>query len=108
MLVLVKTLQTIVWTLFVACIIAIYVAAAGNRFGLALIMIAIVLGEVLVLVANRMSCPLTPLAARYTDDRRPNFDIYLPEWLARRNKEIFGPLYVGGVLYALVMWLRIT
>jgi hypothetical protein len=108
MLVLVKTLHTIVWTLFVACIIAIYVAAAGNRFGLALIMIAIVLGEVLVLVANRMSCPLTPLAARYTDDRRPNFDIYLPEWLARRNNEIFGPLYVGGVLYALFMWLRIT
>ncbi len=108
MLVLIKTLHTVVWALFVACIAAIYVAAAESRFGLDLIMIAIVLGEVLVLIANRMSCPLTPLAARYTDDRRSNFDIYLTLWLARRNKEIFGTLYVGGVFYALLMWLRTT
>jgi hypothetical protein len=31
-----------------------------------------------------MRCPLTGIAARYTDDRRDNFDIYLPPWLARR------------------------
>jgi hypothetical protein len=31
--------------------------------------------EVLVIVANDWHCPLTPIAARYTDDRRPNFDI---------------------------------
>jgi hypothetical protein len=108
MLLLIKALHTIVWALFVACIAAIYVATAESRFGLALIMIGIVLGELLVLVANRMSCPLTPLAARYTDDRRPNFDIYLPAWLAKYNKEIFGTLYFGGVLYALVMWLRVS
>jgi hypothetical protein len=106
MIVLIKTVHTFVWTFMVACIAAIYAFASTARFGLAWLMIGIVLGEVLVLVANRMSCPLTPLAARYTDDRRPNFDIYLPQWVAKRNKEIFGALYVGGVLYALWMWAR--
>jgi hypothetical protein len=38
-------------------------------------------------------------------DRRPNFDIYLPEWLARYNKEVFGTLFVGGPIYAMVVWL---
>ena len=46
------------------------------------------------------SCPLTSIAARYTDDRRANFDIYLPEWLARHNKAVFGALYVAGILVA--------
>ena len=72
--------------------------------GLALWLAAIVAGEVIVLVFNRMRCPLTGVAARYTEDRRDNFDIYLPEWLARHNKLIFGALYVGGLVFALVRW----
>ena len=105
-LVLIKTLHTAVWLFMVACIVAIYVFANAERLVPALAMIAIVFIEVVVLVANRMSCPLTPIAARYTNDRRPNFDIYLPQWIAQHNKEIFGPLYAGGVLYTLWMWLR--
>jgi len=89
----------------VACIIAIYVFSSRGNFGWALAMIAIVLGEVVVLLVNGMRCPLTPIAARFTDDRRPNFDIYLPQWLARLNKEIFGTLFVGAMIYALMRWL---
>jgi len=44
------------------------------------------------------------VAERYTDDRRDNFDIYLPLWLARYNKEIFGVLFLAGVLYTLARW----
>jgi hypothetical protein len=39
------------------------------------------------------------------DDRSANFHIYLPEWLARYNKQIFGPLYVAGVAYGVVRYL---
>jgi hypothetical protein len=46
--------------------------------------------EVAVLVLNRMRCPLTGIAARFTEDRRANFDIYLPLWLARYNKQILS------------------
>ena len=105
-LVLIKTLHTALLIFMVVCIIAIYVFAGAERFLLALAMIAVVSAEVGVLFANHMTCPLTPIAARYTEDRRPNFDIYLPQWLAKHNKEIFGTLYFGGLLFTLSMWLR--
>ncbi len=104
MLVAVKLLHTLVWAFMVACITGIYFFAAAGRFGWALAAAGIVLGEVVVLVVNRMRCPLTRVAARFTEDRRANFDIYLPEWLARYNKEIFGTLYVLGLAYAAVRW----
>jgi len=105
-LLLIKGVHTIVWVFFVACIAAIYLFASRGRFAWALAAAGIVLVEVGVLVANRLRCPLTPIAARHTEDRRPNFDIFLPEWVAEHNKEIFGSLYVGGILYLLVLWLR--
>ena len=103
-LVAIKLLHTIVWAIFAGCIVAIPVASWLGNHRTAAWLAAIVAGEVLVLVFNRMRCPLTGVAARYTEDRRDNFDIYLPEWLARHNKLIFGVLYVAGLVVALVRW----
>ncbi len=64
--------------------------------------------ECLVLAVNRLRCPLTDVAARYTDDRAENFDIYLPLWLARYNKHIFGTLFVAGEVVVLWSWFRRT
>jgi len=100
----IKTVHTVVWVFFVAAIVGVPVSAHLGRFDRAWGLAGVVMVEVLVLVANRMRCPLTPMAARFTEDRRPNFDIYLPEWLARWNKQIFGPLYVLGLLYAAARW----
>ena len=100
----VKLLHTVVWAFFAGSIVAIPVCAALGRFRAALILIGVVFVECVVLVANGMRCPLTPVAARYTDDRRDNFDIYLPEWLARHNKTVFGWLYAAGIVYAAARW----
>lgn len=100
----VKTIHTLAWAFFAGSIVALWISAAVGRFGLALVFAAIVLVEVIILAFNGMRCPLTAIAARYTPDRQPNFDIYLPEWLARWNKEIFGTLYFLGLLYALGRW----
>ena len=62
------------------------------------------LAEIAVLALNSMRCPLTAVAARYTDDRKANFDIYIPELIARYNKEIFGSLFIAGWVYALAVW----
>jgi len=104
-LLLVKLVHTLAWALFAGCIVAIPYAAVREAFGVAFALIAVVLVEVVVLACNRWRCPLTPIAARYTDDRRDNFDIWLPRWLARWNKQIFGSLYVAGVVLTLVLWL---
>jgi len=100
--------HTVVWLFFVACILAIPLLALSEHFGLAALFAFVVACEVGVLVLNRMRCPLTGIAARYTDDRRANFDIYLPEWLARNNKQIFGTLYAVAVLFLLVRWFRVA
>ena len=104
----IKLLHTVVWAGFAGCIVAIPVLALQGRFRVAAILALIVLGEVVVLAVNRWRCPLTPIAARYTEDRRANFDIYLPEWLARYNKEIFGPLYFASVVLLVVRWVGVA
>ena len=104
-LVAVKLLHTGVWVFFAACIVGIPVAAALGEFRWAAILTALVSLECLVLAFNRGRCPLTDVAARYTEQRQDNFDIYLPLWVARYNKQIFGTLFVLGALYALAAWI---
>jgi hypothetical protein len=101
----IKVLHTIVWALFAGCILAIPIASLYGDNRADLWLAAIVLVEVVVLALNKWRCPLTALAARYTTDRRANFDIYLPEWLARHNKVIFGTIYLVGVVTACAHWL---
>jgi hypothetical protein len=101
----VKLVHTIIWAFFAGCILAIPVLAWQELFFPAALLISAVMVEVFVLLANGWSCPLTGVAARYTEDRQDNFDIYLPVWLARYNKQIFGWLFVAGLLLTLVRWL---
>jgi carbon starvation protein CstA len=100
----IKIAHTIVWGFFVACIAAIWIFAWRGKYLNAALSIGMVSIEAVVLVLNGFHCPLTPIAARYTDNRRANFDIYLPEWLAKRTKPIFGGLYAGGVILTLARW----
>jgi hypothetical protein len=98
----IKGVHTVVWAVFAGSILAIPVAVHRGNLPLAWGLIGFVFLEVTVLVANGMRCPLTDVAARHTADRRDNFDIYLPAWLARNNKQVFGSLYVAGIAYALL------
>lgn len=100
----IKLLHTVVWLFFVVCIVAIPVTAGMHRFRLTALFASLVLLECLVLAVNRWRCPLTDLAARVTPESSDNFDIYLPNWLARHNKTIFGTIFVVGTLYALMQW----
>jgi len=101
MLRLIKLAHTVVWALLVAVILAIPLMAWQDRVTATAVLTGIMLTEVLVLVVNRWRCPLTDLAARYTDDRRANFDIYLPLWLAANNKRIFGSIFAVGVVFSI-------
>jgi hypothetical protein len=101
----VKILHTLIWAWFAGCIIALPAFGWAGRFDWALMLAGVVTIEVLVIAFNRGSCPLTGVAARYTDDRQDNFDIYLPVWLARHNKAIFGTLFVAGLVLTLGRWL---
>ena len=101
----IKLVHTIAWAFFAGCISAIPVAAAKHEFRAAGFLSGAVLVECAILACNRGRCPLTGLARRYTDERADNFDIYLPLWLARHNKAIFGTLFLLFELYVMVLWI---
>lgn len=100
----IKLIHTTAWAIFALAILAIPVTVWMGAFGWALALSALVLLEVAVLIGNRMNCPLSGVAARYTDDRSPNFDIYLPVWLAKHNKLIFGLLFAMGEVFLTWRW----
>jgi hypothetical protein len=94
MLTAIKLLHTTVWALLAGCILALPITGLKRRFDWAVILTVIIAAECGVLALNAGRCPLTDLAARFTAERTDNFDIYLPIWLARYNKPIFGSLFV--------------
>lgn len=102
----IKAAHTAIWLFFVACILGAPLAASFGNFTLAGLLVGCVALEALVLLGNKWTCPLTGVAARYSERREENFDIYLPRWLARHNKRIFAPLYLLGAAYSAFAWWR--
>ena len=77
MLTAIKLVHTVIWALLAASIVALPVAGVLRRFGWAAILTVVILIECGVLALNGGRCPLTDVAARFTDERADNFDIYL-------------------------------
>lgn len=103
---LIKSVHTLAWAFFAGCILAIPYFAWLKKFTTTFVLIGIVFIEVFIILFNRWKCPLTDVAARFTCNRDDNFDIYLPLWLARYNKEIFGILFVLGLIYTFLKWMN--
>jgi len=103
----IKLLHTVAWAFFAGCIVAIPMMGWRGRFLWAAMLSGLVLMECAVILLNHWRCPLTDVAGRYTSDRADNFDIYLPNWLARHNKTIFGVLFIAGEMFVLGRWLLI-
>ena len=106
-LVLVKTLHTVVWLFFNVVLFYMAYAVIANKInkwiwiGIGLI----VLEGIVLLIFNKM-CPLTIVARKYSDSTKDNFDIYLPNWLAKWNKLIYTTLFIliiCGLIYSVFM-----
>ena len=102
----IKLLHTAIWGVMVAAILALPWLGWWRRFRWAFALTLLIVGECLVLAVNGGRCPLTAVAASYTDNRTCNFDIYMPMWLACYNKQIFGALFVGGEFVVVWRWFR--
>lgn len=105
MIIAIKLLHTAIWAIFAGSIVALPVVAILRRFHWVVILTGLVLLECGVLALNGGRCPLSDLARHFTADPADNFDIYLPNWLARHNKAIFGMLFIAGEMVALCSWL---
>jgi hypothetical protein len=99
---LIKWVHTVIWIFFVVTIFYILYSGIADRVTYyTWIAIALVIGEGLVLLIFKMFCPLTLMARKYSDSERDNFDIFLPNWLAKHNKRIFTPIFLVGLLIVL-------
>jgi hypothetical protein len=104
-LVLIKWIHTLIWAFFVAVIFYILYCGIRNEINAGTwIAIALILGEGLTLLVFNMFCPLTVLARKYSDSKKENFDIFLPNWLAKYNKIIFTSIFIAGLILVLVRY----
>ena len=86
----IKFIHTLIWLFFNVVIFYMLYAAIVNKLdswlwtGYGLIFL-----QGITLVVFKSFCPVTVLARRYSNSTKDNFDIYLPEWLAKYNKLIY-------------------
>lgn len=103
MLVWLKTFHTLIWMVMTAANFLAFILAWQGKFNAWFWWaVGLLLLETLIIATNQWRCPITNIAERYTSDRRPNFDIYLPEWLARYNVRIFTVLILLETLAVLI------
>jgi hypothetical protein len=101
-LVTIKLIHTAIWLFFNVVIFYLLYAVLINKIdkwiwiGLSLIVM-----EGFVLLIFKNICPVTLAARKYSSSTRNNFDIYLPEWLARFNKQIYSSIVVVIVIILL-------
>lgn len=102
-LVAIKIIHTIIWVFFASMVFYTLYAGISNKVDTyAWIAIGFVLLESTVLVVFKWYCPLTIVARKYSDSAKDNFDIYLPNWLAKHNKTIFTIIFVVGLILVLI------
>lgn len=102
-LMIIKILHTFIWLVFVALIFYVLYSGIADDINIySWIAIAGVLLEGIVLLMFGMYCPLTLMARRYSSSEMDNFDIFLPNWLARYNKPIFTSIFVFAVILILI------
>ena len=101
-LVIIKTLHTAIWVFFNTVLFYLFYSVINNVITKWLwICIGIIVMEGLVLLIFKGMCPLTLVAQKYSDSSKDNFDIYLPNWLARYNKLIYS-IFFGLIVILLI------
>ncbi|PTX41477.1 hypothetical protein C8P64_3277 [Christiangramia gaetbulicola] len=98
----IKLIHTIIWMIFVLVIFYVLYSGVFNQITtLTWIGIGMVIGEGMLLMIFNKFCPLTLIARKYSDSQKDNFDIFLPNWLAKYNKLIFTSIFLVGVILVL-------
>ncbi|HEU5289339.1 MAG TPA: hypothetical protein VFU05_01775 [Cyclobacteriaceae bacterium] len=98
----IKSIHTAIWVLFVGVIcFVLWSGITSNITVYSWLAAAAILAEGIVLAIFKGNCPLTVVARKYSNSTKENFDIYLPNWLAKYNKLIFTTIYAFGLLLML-------
>ena len=95
----VKVVHTLIWIVFNVVIFYLLYAVIADRIDQWVwICLGLILLEALILIAFKNVCPLTIIARNYSGSDRANFDIFLPNWLAKYNKEIYTAIVFVAII----------
>lgn len=98
----IKVLHTVIWIFFNVVIFYLLYAVVTDQINYWVwIGLGCFVAEGIVLLIFKNYCPLTVWARKYSNSTRDNFDIYIPNWLARHNKLIYTSL-LGFVILILI------
>ena len=104
---LLRSLHTIIWVFYNIVIFYLLYAVIVNKIDRWVwICLGLIVLEGLILLVFKSFCPITVVARKYSDSEKDNFDIYLPNWLAKYNKRIYTSIVMIAVIiliYRLVM-----
>jgi hypothetical protein len=102
----IKIIHTIIWLFFNVVLFYMAYAVTANKIDKYVwIGIVLIVGEGIVLLVFKKMCPLTIIARKYSDSEKDNFDIYLPNWLAKYNKLIYTTIFIFiicGIFYRIL------
>ena len=91
----IKIIHTGIWVFFNVVLFYLFYAVITNKIDeWVWICIGLILMEGLVLLLFKKMCPITVIARKYSDSTKDNFDIFLPNWLAKHNKLIYTTFFV--------------
>ncbi|HLT33347.1 MAG TPA: hypothetical protein VKZ98_06115 [Aquaticitalea sp.] len=94
----IKVAHTIIWLFFNVVIFYLLYAVIINKIDFWVwLSVGLVIVEGVVLLMFKMFCPLTVLGRKYSDSTKDNFDIFLPNWLAKYNKHIYTTIFLVAV-----------
>ena len=89
-LIIIKIIHTLVWIFFNIIIFYMLYAVIINKLGTWLwIGYGLIALEGVTLIIFKCACPITIIARRYSISSKDNFDIYLPNWLAKNTVLIY-------------------
>ena len=103
----VKLIHTIIWVGYnVVIFYMLWLVLTGQLTPMLWAGYILVSIEGLVLLYFKFTCPLTLVARQYTTDARANFDIFLPEWLAKYTQRIYTSIMIVILLITLYQLLE--
>jgi len=95
----VKAVHTLIWVFFnIVILYFVYAVVVDQIDRWVWVCLSLIGLEVLTLIVFRTVCPVTLIARQYSDSTKDNFDIFLPNWLARYNKKIYSVIVLIGIV----------
>jgi hypothetical protein len=96
----IKLLHTIIWIAFnVIIFYFVYTVIIDEVNAWTWICLGLIGLETLTLMLFKTICPVTLIARKYSNSKKDNFDIFLPNWLARHNKLIYSVIVFIGIAF---------